>query len=138
MERHRQRPSGRWLGNQTRRGASLYLLGFFLAVASTPHRHFNSLEDLLSDGPSDSGIFVVSPVVASDSSPCVSSSRLIDDDSCLACFLNDYVASAGAPFVLPAGSSSLQLAPSTADPATPEPLSESPASRSPPNLLRFS
>jgi hypothetical protein len=29
------------------RGASMYLALFFLAVAGTPHRHLNDLQDLL-------------------------------------------------------------------------------------------
>src|SRR5207245_3870345 len=115
VEPLRRRHSFRWVGNQTRRGASLYLLGFLLAVAAMPHRHRTSFEDLVSESPSDSGIFVASPIGALDSSPCVRSSRLIDDDPCLACFHNDYVASVGAPLILPAGSSSLRLAPSLAD-----------------------
>lgn len=73
-----------------RRGAALYCVVFLLAVASAPHRHFNSLEGLLSDGPSDSGIFTESPAHAPESGPCLSASRLIDDDPCLACFHNDY------------------------------------------------
>src|SRR5713101_3856980 len=83
-----------------RRGAALYGVIFLLAVAFAPHRHFNSLEDLLSDGPSDSGIFVMSPVGAPEGSPSLSSSRLIDDDPCLACFHHDYAASARRLFVL--------------------------------------
>jgi len=124
---------------------------FLLAVAFAPHRHFNSLEDLLSDGPSDSGIFVMSPVGAPEGSPSLSSSRLIDDDPCLACFHHDYAASASSSFHFPAGSvclwpvsllsperSSFPLNLSYTEAAIRPPPSEPSASRAPPSPLRLS
>jgi hypothetical protein len=121
-----------------RRAAALYGLIFLFAVASAPHRHFNSLGDLLSDGPSDSGVFVESPAHVPEPGPCLNSSRLIDDDPCLACFHNDYAASPAAVILLPADSASLSLIGALPGPAIPEPLCESPASRSPPDRPRFS
>jgi hypothetical protein len=100
MKRERRRPSARGLGSGARRGVSLYLLGFLLAVAVAPHRHINSLEDLLSDGPSDSGIFIEARPVDPTAATQVQSARLVDDDPCLACFHHDYDASAQQLFVL--------------------------------------
>jgi hypothetical protein len=74
-----------------RRFAATHLLAFLLAVAVAPHQHANSLEDLLSDGPSDSGIFVdggQSPDPTGE--PQWHAARLIDDDPCLACFHHDF------------------------------------------------
>jgi hypothetical protein len=113
-------------------------VAFLLAVALAPHSHVNSFEDLLSDGPSDSGIFVASPVGVPESVPCLSSLRLIDDDPCLACFHNDYFASPAAIAVPSTGFVSLSQVSTPPDPAIPGPLSESPASRSPPDSLRLS
>jgi len=134
-----------------RRGAALYGVIFLLAVALAPHRHSNSLEDLLSDGPSDSGIFVASPVGAAEGVPSLSSSRLIDDDPCLACFHHDYAASAGSSFHFPEASccllqasfvsperSSFPLGSSVAQESIPAPPSEPSASRSPPGSTRLS
>jgi hypothetical protein len=55
------------------------------------HRHLNSFEDILSDGRSDSGVFVESgwlpdPKFGSAWTP----ARVIDDDPCIACFHNDW------------------------------------------------
>ena len=135
-----------------RRGAALYGVIFLFAVAFAPHRHFNSLEDLLSDGPSDSGIFVMAPVGAPESVPCLSSSRLIDDDPCLACFHNDYAASASpifhlspssdclprVSFVFPVTTSYVLRISPVPRPAIPEPPSDLSPSRSPPDFLQFS
>ena len=152
MKKQVSRPSRPGIGSGPRRAASLYLLGFLLAVAAAPHRHLNSFEDLLSDGPSDSGIFVASPVGAPQSVPCLSSCRLIDDDPCLACFHNDYAASARSifhlspssdcllwvSFVLPEGTPYVRLIAPVPRPAIPAPPSDLSPSRSPPDFLRFS
>jgi hypothetical protein len=100
MERENQRPSRRGLGSGARRGASVYLLGFLLAVAAAPHRHHKSLEDLHSDGPSDTGIFIEAAPFDPAAGTQVQSARLVDDDPCLACFHHDFAASAGQLFVL--------------------------------------
>jgi hypothetical protein len=75
-----------------RRLAALHALSFLLAVAFAPHRHVNSFEDLLSDGPSDSGIFVAQPTGSWGAGPCFGAARIVDDDACLACFQNDFSA----------------------------------------------
>jgi hypothetical protein len=83
-----------------RRVAAFYLLAFLTAVTVAPHRHVNSIEDLISDGPSDSGIFVERPSgQVPESGPSASAARWIDDDPCLACFLHDCVAQATAVFL---------------------------------------
>ena len=138
MSRPVPRPSRPGIGSAPRRAASLYLLGFLLAVAGAPHRHLNSLEDLLSDGPSDSGTFVASPVGAGGDGPSLSSSCAIDDDPCLACFHNDYAASPAAAILLAEDFVALSSIAALPGPAIPEPLSESPASRSPPDGPRYS
>src|SRR5262245_8667261 len=80
---------------------AFYGVCLFLAVASARHRHVNAFEDLLSGGPSDSGTVITTSMWDTGSGPSVGSARLIDDDPCLACFQNDYVASAGVPYLLP-------------------------------------
>jgi hypothetical protein len=115
--------------------AAFHGLVFFLAVAIVPHSHLNSLEDLLSDGPSDSGIFIV---LTSAAAPVPGlwfrAARLVDDDSCLACFHNDFK-SATEPF------SGLLVAPVFAplaqtvvfsSPVEPAPLAARRQSRAPP------
>jgi hypothetical protein len=73
------------------RPAALHLLAFFLAVAIAPHRHANSFEDLISDGPSDSGVFLEgSPLEDPTGAPHWDSARVRDDDPCLACFHHDF------------------------------------------------
>ncbi|HEY3124414.1 MAG TPA: hypothetical protein VGK70_10195 [Thermoanaerobaculia bacterium] len=140
---HRTQQSGsdrarfRSRGQSTRsyRIAALYGLFFFLAAAAAPHHHVNSFEDLVTDGPSDSGIFVPQP--ATDPDPCFAAGNVVDDDPCLACFQNDYVAAASFAFVVARESLSFPLVPSPADPAVPQSVSDSPASRSPPRSARL-
>jgi hypothetical protein len=81
----------------SRRFFALYGLIFFLAVAAAPHHHLNSIEDLLSDGPSDSGVFIEAsgpghPISGLGVHAC----RLVDDEPCLACFNHDFVAATAA------------------------------------------
>ena len=90
----------------------------------------------MTDGPSDSGIFVPQP--ATDPDPCFAAGNVVDDDPCLACFQNDYVAAASFAFVVARESLSFPLVPSPADPAFPQSVSDSPASRSPPRSARLS
>jgi len=143
----------RGLRSRVRRSASLYLLSFLLAVAVAPHRHLNSLADLLSDGPSDSGMFVESGPPDPTGKPRVQPARLVDDDPCLACFHHDYAATASTSLVVVqtlaphleflasarrsvSGPVSEFLA-SRSPPRgnVPEPVSESLASRAPPPAL---
>jgi len=133
-----RRSSGHGLGSRTRRWSSVYLLGFLLAVAAAPHRHLNSLEDLVSEAPSDSGVFL-------ETSPCdtggetrIQPARLVDDDPCMACFHHDYSASMSPFFVLDQTFTALWNTPALPGLDVPEPASESPASRSPPDLARSS
>lgn len=116
--------------------AALYGLFFFLAVAAAPHHHLNSFEDLVTDGPSDSGVFVPQPTT--DPDPCIAAANVVDDDPCLACFQNDYVAAASFAFVVARESRSFPLVPPPANPAAPQSVSDSPASRSPPRSARLS
>ena len=75
-----------------RRLTALNGLAFFLAVAVAPHFHLNSLEDLISDDPSDSGIFIELTSPASpEPGPAFRAARLVDDVPCLACFFDDFL-----------------------------------------------
>jgi hypothetical protein len=115
-----------------RRSTAAYAVGFFLAVAVAPHHHINSIEDLFSDGPSDSG-FVIGPMACSEGrGPLLEPLRILDDDPCLACFHHDFVAAAVSAFVLSSPSALLARIDAGALPATPDPNAKSPASRSPP------
>ena len=118
------------------RFAAVYGLFFLLAVVASPHRHLNAFEDLVSDGPSDSGTIVLQPAAGED--PCVSARVEMDDD----------------PLPWPAfrtimppqtpTSSSFSGSPDRfasffpADPPVPQSISDSPASRSPPRSARLS
>jgi hypothetical protein len=74
-----------------RRLCALHLLAFFVAASVVPHRHSNSLEDLLSDGRSDSGVFLeASEPHDSTAGAQWSGARFRDDDPCLACFQHDF------------------------------------------------
>ena len=74
-----------------RRLAGFYLLAFFLAVSIAPHRHANSFEDLIGDGPSDSGVFVEGSALRDPTAAAQwDSARVRDDDPCLACFHHDF------------------------------------------------
>ena len=79
--------SPRW-----RRLSAFYLATFFIAAAVAPHHHLNPIADLISDGPSNSGSFlqVSGPV---DLGTGLYTGCLVDDESCLACFHRDFVAS---------------------------------------------
>jgi hypothetical protein len=114
---------GQWI-------TAAYAVGFFLAVAAAPHRHVNSIEDLFSDGPSDSG-FVLGPTARCEGGGPVLE-RLLNDDPCLACFHHDFVAAAVSAFVLWSPSATLTRIDAGVLPATPDPNTQSPASRSPP------
>jgi len=116
--------------------AAFYALFFLLAAAAAPHHHLNAFEDLVSDGPSDSGTFVPQPGPTPD--PCVSARIEVDDDPCLACFQHDYAAETSFVFLVLREFRSLPLALSAADPQVPQPVSDSPASRSPPGSGRLS
>jgi len=84
-----------------RPAGAVYLLSFLAAVAISPHRHVNGIEDLLSDGPSDSGTFFHSKAPLDPmAGPLLSSALFVDDDRCLACFHNDWATEAIAAVAL--------------------------------------
>jgi len=93
-----------WTGERvfrrTRRSLALCLVGFLIGFAVAPHRHKNDLADLLTDGPSDSGIFLdVAPLAARNAGPLAESARWVDDDPCPACFPFDFATTAAATIV---------------------------------------
>ena len=59
--------------------------------------------------------------------------RLIDDDPCLACFQNDFTASATPLFLLAESFRPLSRVPSPPDRTPQDPIAGFPASRSPPD-----
>lgn len=77
---------------RTRRVVSACLAALLLAAAASPHRHKNGLADLLTDGLSDSGVFVDASSLADRGSPLVERLRWVDDEPCLACFPSDFAA----------------------------------------------
>lgn len=138
MKRRVPRPSLPGIRSAPRRATSLYVLGFLLAVAAAPHRHLNSLEDLVSSGPSDSGIFVKTLSADPAGETRIQGACVVDDDPCLACFHHDYAAAVAASFVLDGTFTPLRYVPAPAGLAVSDPASEFPVSRSPPDLTRFS
>ena len=125
----------RELRRRVRRSTSFYLLAFLLAVAVAPHHHLNSLADLLSEGRSDSGMFVQAGSSDADGEARIDRAFLVDDDPCLACFHYDYAATTSTSFVVDRTLTPRLEAPASARQSIPEPASESPASRSPPRAL---
>jgi hypothetical protein len=113
---------------------ALYSLAFLLAASAAPHDHLNAFEDLVRGGPSDSGVFVEalgSDVGGGDTR--IGGTHWIDDHSCLACFHDDFVASASPLFLFAETfqpQEQIRLAPPL---AFPEPVAGFPASRSPPD-----
>jgi hypothetical protein len=125
----------RKLRSRARRSTSFYLLGFLSAVAVAPHRHLNSLADLLSEGRSDSGMFVQAGPSNAGGGTQVQRALLIDDDPCLACFHHDYAATASTPFVIDRTLTPRLDVLASARRSVPEPAFKSLASRSPPRSL---
>jgi hypothetical protein len=115
-----------------RRIAAIYAVGFFLGVAAAPHRHLNSVADLILDGPSDSGVFIDLAPASSSRAPLLESLRLVDDDPCLACFHNDFVGASVSTVVFSCPSACAALIGPTVGPTIPEPNTRPSASRSPP------
>jgi hypothetical protein len=95
----------------------------------------NSLEDLVSEGPSDSGVFLETDPSDPGGETRIQPARLVDDDPCMACFHHDYAASMAAIFVLDQTFSALRNVPALPEREAPEPATESLSSRSPPSLL---
>lgn len=115
--------------------AAFHCLAFFIAIAVAPHSHSNSLEDLLTDGPSDSGIFVEqASATAPEPGVWFRAARVVDDDPCLACFHNDFQAAAEPASILLFAPTFAPLAPSFALSSLFEPVPPTapPNSRAPP------
>jgi hypothetical protein len=79
-----------------RRAPALYLLGLFVLAAAAPHHHLDPIADLFSDRPSNSGTFV-RIAGAGGLEHGVYPADLVQDESCLACFHSDFVASPAVP-----------------------------------------
>lgn len=114
-----------------RRLTAAYFVGFFLAAVAAQHRHANALEDLLSDGPSDSGFVIDLSLPAADGTFLTPFAAVLDAP-CPACFDHDFVAASTSVFVLSDPSTGLARLSRVPLPPIPEPGSSSPASRSPP------
>lgn len=118
-----------------RRFAALYLLVFLAAVAAAPHRHLNALEDLLFDGPSDSGVVLEGSATLDPTAGTQwSSARFTDDDPCLACFHNDWATDTEpiAVLVLAPSFAPASLTQTVHRPANPAPPAGPLRSRAPP------
>jgi hypothetical protein len=115
----------RWIG-------AAYAVIFLAATSAAPHHHLNGIEDLLTDGPSDSGLVVAGSVFHDAGGPVIEPLRMLDDDPCPACFPHDFVASASCVFVLCSPSVSLARIEAAPRPALPPPGDRPTASRSPP------
>jgi hypothetical protein len=82
---------GDTLASGLSRFAAFHLLAFFAAASIAPHRHWNSFEDLVSGGRSDSGVFLEGCEPRGPEAEAQwSSATLRDDDPCLACFSHDF------------------------------------------------
>ena len=81
--------------------AAWFLLLFCCATLVSPHHHLNPIADLITDGQSDSGrVLVVKAPSSLDRGSIWTTGRIVDDDSCLACFWHDVTASVAAVFAL--------------------------------------
>jgi hypothetical protein len=123
-------------GRRLRLPAAFYLVGFLLAVTAAPHHHLNPVADLLSDGPSDSGVVLeVSGPVHPQGGEQMNPSRLTQDEPCLACFHHDFTMAAAYWVEHAQALKPLEEIPGSRNPASPSPIPESPAARSPPRLV---
>lgn len=118
-----------------RRAAGIYFALFFLAVAGAPHRHINGLEDLLLDGPSDSGLVVITRgPIEMRNAPGLNAFWLVDDDPCLACFWSDRVSAPSPAVAFPARRERLEILTEPPSQSEPPPLPRESLSRAPPFL----
>jgi hypothetical protein len=125
MVQRRVRKFWRWIG-------AAYVVIFLAATSAAPHRHLNGIEDLLSDGPSDSGLLLVGSVFQSAGAPVIEAVQIFDDDSCLACFPHDFVAAASWVFELSSPLTSLARIEAAPGSKAAQPGDRLQASRSPP------
>jgi hypothetical protein len=116
---------GRWIG-------AAYAIVFLAATSAPPHHHLNGIEDLLSDGPSDSGLVLVRRGFQSAGGSVIEAVQMFDDDPCLACFPHDFVAAASCVFVLSNPSTPRARIEAAPGHAAPQPGDRLQASRSPP------
>ena len=113
--------------------SAFYLTGFFAAVAAAPHHHLDSLADLLSDGPSNSG--TIAQILEPDGYEAgIYPGVLVDDFSCLACFHRDFVASPSLMVVLTPVFALLHQHPGSPTLPLPELVVAESSSRAPPRL----
>jgi hypothetical protein len=110
-----------------------YLAAFFLAVAAAPHHHLDPIADIVSDGPSNSGSFTqISGPVGLDTG--LYTGAMVDDESCLACFNRDFVASPAVVVALTHALARLPLHPLPPELAKPELVPAETSSRGPPSI----
>ena len=116
-----------------RRLPAAYLLALFAVAAAAPHHHLDPIADLVSDGPSNSGRFaqILEPVgLGAGFYP----GGLVDDESCLACFHSDFVASPAIVLALAVPLQPLPGRPIIPAVSSPAPLPSDASSRGPPAL----
>ena len=116
-----------------RSASAWYFAAFFLAVAAAPHHHLNPIGDIVSDGPSNSGSFtrIRGPVALETG---IYQGSLVEDESCLACFNRDFVASPAVLFALTPVLARLPHQPILPALGIPELLPTETSSRGPPQL----
>ena len=115
-----------------RRIGAAYGVVFVAATAAASHHHLNGIEDLFSDGPSDSGLILAGDLFQDGGAPRIEHVQIFDDDSCLACFPHDFVAAASRLFVLCSPSTSLVRIGAAPRSEAPQAGDQPRASRSPP------
>jgi hypothetical protein len=115
----------RWIG-------AAYAVMILAATSGAPHHHLNGIEDLLTDGPSDSGLILAGSVFQDAGGPVIEPVRILDDDPCPACFPHDFVAAASCVFVLSNPSTPRARIEAAPRYAAPQPGDRFQASRSPP------
>src|SRR5215813_6956636 len=123
MSQTRMARHWRWIG-------AAYAVIFLAATSAASHRHLNGIEDLLSDGPSDSGLILAGSELRATGEPLIAPLRVLDDDPCPACFPHDFVAAASWVFVLRGPSTTLARIEASLRPAAPQRGERPPASRS--------
>ena len=117
------------------RAPATYLVLFFLSVTAAPHHHINGLEDLLLDQPSDSGSVVENGgPIGTREAPAYDSFWLVDDDPCLACFSNDFVAAPAPSIAFVARLERREVQPEPVSKKSPDPPPRESPSRAPPTL----
>ena len=120
---------------QARRAGAIYFAFFFVLVAAAPHHHLNSIEDLLLDQRSDSGLVAqVSGPAGTRQEPALNAICFARDFPCLACFGGDFVAAATPIIAFSATLTPLSTPIVPPDAAAPSLLPAEAASRAPPRI----